>query len=211
MKKMNTLKLILLLSCYAITSHGISGTFYNSIANRTSNSFWSGLEYQIGTDRWDNCGWWGEYNWGYYRTGTDCSGSTGKGISSYSVIGQTGGHESRFGRTAANQKLYIDYPSGTRGLQITNDVNGSDSEHIYIKTWCKNKQEWQDKEYVGQNMTTFQKTIILPSANGGYDVAYALFEYNPQYGATPDEYVDFFESNKGTADLISARYVTQCF
>ncbi len=213
MKNFSKLLLLLSSSFIAINCLAISGTFYNSISNRSSTSFWSGIGYEIGTDRWDNCGWWGEYGWGYYKTGGNCGPGDGAGnyINAYTTIGQTGGHTSNYGRTAANQKLYVDYPQGTRALQITNDVNGSDSEHIYLKTWCKNQQEWWDKEYIGQNATTFQKTIILPAVGGGYDVAYALFEYNPQYGTTPDEYVDFFESNKGTGELLAARYVNKCF
>lgn len=211
MKKFSKLLLLLSSSFITINCLAISGTFYNSISNRSSTSFWSGIGYEIGTDRWDNCGWWGEYGWGYYNTGGNCNGSIGKGIASYSTIGQTGGHTSNYGRTGAKEVIYVTDSSGTNGLTITNHVDGSDSEHIYLKTWCKNQQEWLDKEYVGQNATTFQKTIILPAIGGGYDVAYALFEYNPQYGTTPDEYVDFFESNKGTGELLAARYVNKCF
>lgn len=211
MKNFNKLLILLASSFVTINCPAISGTFYNSITNQTNTAFWSGISYEIGTDRWDNCGWWSENGWGYYNTGGNCSGGIGRGIAGYSTIGQTGGHTSNYGRTGAKEIIYITYPSGTNALTITNHVDGSDDEHIYLRTWCKNQQEWLDKEYIGHDATTFQKTIILPSATGGYDVAYALFEYSPQYGATQNEYVDFFESNKGTGDLIAARYVNGCF
>lgn len=215
MKKKLYISALLTTLLFCNSSYAIKGTFYNSISNNTGTDLWSGMEYEKSTDRWDNCGWWGN-NWGFYRTGNDCStkSSDYKYLNSGNIIGQTGGHESNRGTTSAHQTFFLDAPKGTRKFIMWNDVNGSGDEHLYIKMWCNNveKLNFETRSSYGGNPALFIKTIFNKSATQNkVDLGYIIMDYAPEESRKPDMEIDLFNLGNGLSNISSVGYVKECF
>lgn len=216
MKKRLYISVLLTALGFCNSAYAIKGTFYNSISNNTATDLWSGMEYEKTTDRWDNCGWWSGSNWGFYRTGNDCStkSSDYKNLNSGSIIGQTGGHESNRGTTSAHQTFFLDAPKGTRKFVMWNDVNGSGDEHLYIKMWCNNveKLSFETRSNYGGNPALFIKTIFNKSTTQNkVDLGYIIMDYSPEESRKPDMEIDLFNLGNGLSNISSIGYVKECF
>lgn len=220
MKKKLYISALLTTLLFCNSSYAIKGTFYNSISNNTGTDFWSGMEYATGSDSWDNCGWWSDSGWAYYRelggNKRNClnNPSKYKFLNGSTTIGQTGGHESNKGLTSAHQTFFLDAPKGDRKFILWNDVNGSGDEHVYIKMWCSGKEvlNYETTSSFGGDPALFIKTIFLDSATANkVDLGYIVMRYSPNEGNKPDIDFDLFDGRNGLSTVYSAGYVKECF